>query len=211
MYRAGLIPGHSYVLEVEAGLLGLGPGPARPGLFALPRFGAEPTPFDAADRSFCAAAGVTRISFTPDANDLPLYPFDGTARLLLTDCFTNGYPVRVRLIETTLFAPRWSINGYHAFADVRNTCDCPVTGEVTLLDQSGAAVTSLPFSLAGGGSVQLAVPAGLPVLFGSALLAHDGPPGALAAGIYMVNSGNASANFRWEFREVRAYGATDGR
>jgi len=41
---------------------------------------------------------------------------------------------------------------------------------------------------------------------------HDGPPGAIAGGNYIVQPGGftASANFQWPFLEVRSYGA-DGR
>ena len=212
MYRSGLVPGHSYVLEVEANPLSTGPGPARPGLFVLPRFGATPTPFAGVDRSLCAPGGAARLAFIPDTTLLSLYPFDGTARLLVTDCFTAGYPLRVRLVETTLFAPRWSMNGYNAFAAAQSTCDCAITGQLVLLDSSGSTVTSLPLNLPANGSIEIAIPTGLPAVVGSALIAHDGPPGAVTAGLFMSQQGgHAGGNFRWPFVEVRSYGSADGR
>lgn len=71
-------------------------------------------------------------------------------------------------------------------------------------------VTTLPFSLSAGGATQILIPSGLSALFGSATLTHDGPPGAITAGTYMVNA-SVGANLRWPFRETGSYGATDGK
>lgn len=118
---------------------------------------------------------------------------------------------RFRLVETTQYCARWSVNGYSAFIDLQNTSDCAVGGEVTLLDSSGASLTTLLFALDLRSATQIPVPTGLPAIFGSARLTHGGPQGAITGGIYMVNNGAAAANYRWPFQEVRAYGTTDGK
>jgi hypothetical protein len=95
---------------------------------------------------------------------------------------------------------------------IQNTSDCAVAGDVVLSDQTGATVTALPFNLAARAATQISVPTGLSANFGAARLRHDGPPGALAAGIYMVQPGSGvGANFRWPFHPVRENEATDGR
>jgi hypothetical protein len=87
-----------------------------------------------------------------------------------------------------------------------------VNGNVALVDSSGATVTTLAFSLQPRGTVQITIPSGLSAVFGSAGLTHDGAPDSVTGGIYMVQpTGSGSANFRWPFTSVRAYGSTDSK
>jgi hypothetical protein len=111
-----------------------------------------------------------------------------------------------------MFCARWSVNSYTALIDLQNTTGCAVAGQVVIMNSAGATLTTLPFSLPAGTATQFPVPTGLSALFGSAILTHDGPQGAILGGIYMAQSGGTGgANFRWEFLPIRSYGSTDGR
>ncbi len=104
----------------------------------------------------CEPAAAARLSFTPTADDVS----GGPLQFSVSDASAGGYPIRVRLTETTMFCPRWSVNGYTALISLQNTTGCPVSGKVLLLDSSGVPLTTLLFSLLPGGAVQLAVPSG---------------------------------------------------
>jgi PKD repeat protein len=160
------------------------------------------------DRATCGASATARLSFAPSAADLA----GGPLQIHVSDGGTSfGYPFRLRVSETTLYSPRWSINGYNAFIDLQNTSDCQVSGNVTLSNSSGSSISVLPFTLAAASATQIPVPGALPANFGSAYLTHDGPQGAITGGIYMAQPGvGAGANFRWSFEATRSYGASDG-
>ena len=147
------------------------------------------------------------MTFTPSAADLS----PGPLQIHVTDSVSSGYPFRLRVAETTMYAPGWSTNGYTAFIDVQNTSDGTVSGQVVLLSLSGSTVTTLPFTLSLGGSTQMTIPSGLSVASGSARLTHDGPPGSITAGVYMTYPGPSGAAFQWPFSSVRSYGASDGK
>ena len=209
LYRGVVVAGRSYCIEVETpfdGLGTLGNGGPLPALAVTRSDGV--TAVVASATTSCEPAAAARLSFTPTADDVS----GGPLQFSVSDASAGGYPIRVRLTETTMFCPRWSVNGYTALISLQDTSDCPVSGKVLLLDSSGVPLTTMPFSLLPGGAVQLAVPSGLPAVFGSAILTHDGPPEAIAGGIYMAQpSGAAGANFRWPFRETRSGASSDGR
>jgi glucose/arabinose dehydrogenase len=156
---------------------------------------------------FPCSASPTGIFLRATAADAAAGPVE----IVAIDPLSSGYRIRTRLAETSLFCPRWSVNGYVAFIDVQNTSDCAVSGAVALAAGSGSTVATLLFTLAGGSAIQIAVPSMLSSNPGSAVLTHDSPPGSIAAGIYMTQPGAGQASFRWPFREVRSYGASDGR
>lgn len=206
-YRATLSADASYVVDVEVPFNGVGtlsPGGPSPSLFISRGDG---VPLPSVERTDCAPSVVVRQAILPFAGDLA----SGPISIQVTDTSSQGYDIRVRIAETTLFCPRWSINGYSAFVVMQNTSDCFVSGEVILSGQSGFPVAALPLDLSPDEAAAIEIPTGLPAQFGSARLVHDGSPGALTAGIYMVNAGAAGANFRWPFQEIRSYGSTDGR
>lgn len=206
-YLATLSENASYVVDVEVpfnGVATLSQGGPSPTLFIGRGDGA---PLASVERTDCSPSAVIRQAILPFAGDLA----SGPISIQVTDTSSQGYAVRVRVAETTLFCPRWSINGYRAFAVIQNTSDCFVSGEVILSAQGGFPVARLPLDLSPAESAAIEIPTGLPAQFGSARLVHDGSPGALTGGIYMVNAGAAGANFRWPFLAMRSYGSTDGR
>ena len=207
-YAATVMPNRSYAAEIDVPAGASGPTAASPLLFITQGDGLTPLSAPALDAADCSAAVSDRLTFFPTGSDLARGPLFIHA----LDLAASGYPIRMRLVETTLFCPRWSVNGYTALIDLQNTTECQVTGEVVLQNSSGSAVATFPFSLAGHNAAQLVIPSNLSPNVGSALLTHDGAPGAISAAIYMAQPPGASgANFRWPFQEVRSYGATDGR
>jgi subtilisin-like proprotein convertase family protein len=209
-YRTTLVAARSYSVDVEAPFDGeatVAGGPA-PQL-SVTRADGTPLSTAPAVRTACApalasSAPQSRLTFTPSSADVA----GGPLSIHVDDPVSSGYAYRIRLAETTMYAPRWSINGYQAFISIQNTGPCPVLGQVVLLDSSGATVTTLPFSLAGQAATQILIPP-QPVLFGSARLLHDGAPGSITAGVYMVQG--LGPTYRWPFAETRASESTDGR
>ncbi len=205
--RATLAAGRSYAVEAETPFTGEG---TLSGGGPLPLLSATRGDGNALDNGIAGAspcsASTTRISLRATAADAAAGPVE----IVAIDPLSSGYRIRTRLVETTLFAPRWSINGYRAFANVQNTSDCAVRGELTLSNEAGSPVLVVPLALGAGQAVQFPLPGGLTSVTGSARLAHDGPAGAIIGGVYMVQP-SGGASFRWLFREVRSYGATDGR
>ena len=205
-----VVAGRSYCLEVEAPFDGagtLGSGGPLPALAVARSDGV--TAIGASAAASCEPAAAARLSFTPSADDVS----GGPLQFTVADASAGGYPIRVRLAETTMFCPRWSANGYTALISLQDTTDCPVSAKVLLLDSSGVALTTLSFGLFPGGAVQMAIPAGLPAIFGSAILTHNGPPGAITGGIYMAQTGGTTGGriLRWPFQETRSGASTDGR
>jgi uncharacterized repeat protein (TIGR03803 family) len=207
-YEGAVLAGRSYCVETEVPFAGSGTlsgGGPSPVLSVTRADGT--TAVSSQVTASCEPGVPSRLSFTPTDADVA----GGPLQFQVSDPASSGYPFRMRLTETTMFCPRWSINGYTALVNLQNTSDCAVSGEVILLDSTGTALTMLPFSLDPGATTQFPVSIGLSVFFGSARLTHDGSPGALTGGISMVNNDASAANYRWPFREVRAYGATDGK
>ncbi len=202
--------GFYYVVEADAPFAGqtsLPGGGPEPLLFAT-RSGGAPLDYAPEARSTCAPESANRLFLYASPNDVAAGPLE----IHISDPVSSGYKVRVRAIETTMFAPRWSGNGYKALVDIQNTSDCIVEGYVYALDQVGYYYDdAFFFSLAPGQAFQRQIST-YHGLFGSLVVFHDGPPGAITGGVYMIASGGASeASFRWPLQEVRSYGATDGK
>jgi hypothetical protein len=205
-YNSALALGRSYAVEVDTLAAGGGAGGPSP-VLTLTRGDGTAFTGSVVNRSACAPAVPARMTVRPDFADLAAGPIE----LTVSDAGTSGYPFRVRLAETSLFCPRWSINGYVASIDIQNTLNCTVSGAVTLADAAGSTVTTLPFSLAAASATQITVPSGLSPITGSAVLTHDGPPGSLTAGIYMTQPAAAQSGFRWLFQDPRSSASTDGK
>lgn len=213
-FAAPLTAGHSYVAEVEAPFNGAGslPGGASPTL-SLGVFRTDGTTVVAStDISACAPATGSsgdRQTFTPSAADTAA----GAIKIRVTNGVAPDYSFRVRLYETGLSCPRWSINGYLSFVNLQNTSDCAVNLSLILYRSDGSVASTTPVVLNANGATQISVSAGMAggVLFGSAAVFHNGAKGAITGGIYQVQPGTASgANFLWPFSEIRSSGSTSG-
>ena len=95
----------------------------------------------------------------------------------------------VRVVPTTLVAPRWSVNGYDAFFALTNTIVSgegflSVTGKILYYNEAGALVGSDSFSLASNASAQIVKPNGVAIggaVRGGVRIVHNGAPGAILA------------------------------
>lgn len=95
----------------------------------------------------------------------------------------------VRVVPTTLVAPRWSVNGYDAFFALTNTIFSSegfssVTGKILYYNEAGALVGSDSFSLASNASAQIVKPNGVAIggaVRGGVRIIHNGAPGAILA------------------------------
>jgi hypothetical protein len=110
---------------------------------------------------------------------------------------SNGYSYNIRLIDTTLFNPRWSsFNSFITQYGFLNNTGSALSGTLTVVDTSAGGTThTLSFALpagkvtfkviGAGGSSDIVVPANHA---GNASFAFVGPAGAIAADSYFINS-----------------------
>jgi len=105
-----------------------------------------------------------------------------------------AYEFNLILVETTLFSPWWFVDtpfGYEAFVHFRNNTSSPVTLIVTAYAGTGAqAAPPMTFVIPGNAAGALAVGDTLGAAdgFGSAQIAHSGPPGAVFANLTTLSA-----------------------
>ena len=219
--RAAMLPGGNvytfqasfygvyYVVDVEVPIDGIGTlsgGGPQP-LIAVTRSGGVPLNYSVEARERCSPAATTRAFVTATYSDIQAGPLE----IHVSDPTSSGYEFRIRVMETTLFAARWSTNGFRAFVDVQNTTECIVEGSgQAILEQYSSAADYFLFSLAPGESLQRELFPDSSGSVGSVRVFHNGPPGAITGGVYMV-SPTSGHSFRWPLQEVRSYGASDGK
>ncbi len=106
----------------------------------------------------------------------------------------SGYVVNFILIETTLFSPWYfvdSADGYDAYVEIRNNTSSDVHVRVKPYDSTGTrlgppSVVNLPRN--GNTVVQIGTTFGIAGGSGSVQIAHNGPPGAIAANITTMSA-----------------------
>jgi len=99
-------------------------------------------------------------------------------------------PISFSWSDTTLFSPAWSTNGsYDTYYSFQNTTGAAMGGTLTLLDASGAVLSTFGVSIPPGQTMSVNT-ASLAVSrnrTGTAKLSHDGPPGAILAEAVIAN------------------------
>lgn len=114
--------------------------------------------------------------------------------LTITNIAAQGGPIAYRVVETTLFSPRWSTySGYLSQWGFMNLSDVSVHGVFTVYSASNQMLTSVtvtipPGQLAMRSSVNgdLSLP---PNSSGYAIFGHYGPPQSLLVDAYALNGG----------------------
>ncbi len=137
-----------------------------------------------------------------------LAPTSGHYTFFVTnnDFFNLSHDVTARLVETTLFSPRWStFGGFHTEFGFRNTTNTAINGTLTLFNDDGTVNTTSSFAVPVNGTVfrdtrAVAVVGsdGLNVADdkkGSAQFTHNGPRGAILADSFIVHPGFATGPF----------------
>jgi hypothetical protein len=200
------VAGQSYVVEVESPFSGT---PALGGRVNVALTNIADAALPSTTITACAPTspyGSVRLAFMGDTSS-----DRGFVRIAISNTAGANFTFRVRVLETSLYCVRWSINGYRSFVDLQNTTDCAVQANVVLLSQFGFTLAVIPVSLNAKASTQIAITTAMTggAIVGSAMVNHDGPKGAINGGIFQVNSLGGSS-FLWPFNEARAYGSTSG-
>lgn len=98
----------------------------------------------------------------------------------------------VRVIDTTLVAARWSVNGYRMQTALHNNSDTShAVGAIVYMGEDGTFLAADPFDLPPNGSAQIVRPIATPIagrLFGGARITFvKGVPGQFDAREYLFN------------------------
>ncbi len=125
-----------------------------------------------------------RVSFTASATGYYGFGFVNSA--------TAGY-YTFRVVDTTMFNPRWSTwSGFASTWGFNNNSDHDMSGTFTIYDGSGNVLKTVSVTVPAGkvkfyssGPSDLNLPNNVA---GSAMFAFVGPPGAIQADAYMLNS-----------------------
>jgi hypothetical protein len=129
------------------------------------------------------SGGMARVSFTATGTETFF-----RARLLNN----TGVPVTLTFgwSDTTQFSPAWSTNGlFETYYSFQNTTGAAVNGTLTLLDTTGAPLSTFAISIPAGQTVGVNT-ASLAVArnrTGTSRFTHNGPPGAIVAEAAIAN------------------------
>lgn len=110
----------------------------------------------------------------------------------------NSYSYYIRIIDTTLYNPRWSTySGYttqYSFVNV-SANSSPIVGTLTVYDNTSTSITPVVLATAtitvpsGGQYLYTVMPPTVPANhFGFSTFAFVGPPGVIRADAYFINS-----------------------
>ena len=125
-----------------------------------------------------------RLSFTAQVSGLYILSITNTQA-------AGSYSYRV--VDTTMFGARWStLSGYDSHWSFTNFSDIAITGILNIYESSGRLVMAAPVTLpAGGHTSHFTGPSDLNIQrndAGYAVFSYNGPPQAILADSYMVNS-----------------------
>ena len=130
-----------------------------------------------------AGAASQRVSFTAG----------GTERFFragLQNSLATAIPSSFTWSDTTMYSPAWSTNGaFNTYYSFLNTTGTSLTGTLTLLDTTGAILSTFVLPIPAGQSastntLSLSVARNRT---GTASFTHDGPPGAVVAETAIAN------------------------
>ena len=113
---------------------------------------------------------------------------------------TSTFALNLMIVETTMVSPYWQVTtGYDAAPQIRNNTSSTITVQFTAYHFGGNVACSNPIPIPANGMVTFGIKGGTPGCniangFGSAQIAHHGPPGSVAANITTF-SGAAGLSF----------------
>jgi hypothetical protein len=115
--------------------------------------------------------------------------------LTIRNVSPNSYTYNIRIVDTTLRSPRWSTySGFVTQFGLLNTTRSDISGTLTLNVFEDGSTVSVPVTIPAGKQLFETVPvsSGLTVIppnrSGNASFAFVGPPGAITADAYFINS-----------------------
>ncbi len=193
--------------------------------------------YDASNDSAAGAPGLSQYqlfntgdNFCSTTTTLTFYRTDGTSPVMETTGTSkrlgfiapksgfygfwaqegaNGGTYSFRIVDTTMFNPRWSTwSGFSTSWGFNNNSDQTISGTFTIYDGSGAVLKTKSVSLPAGkvtffssGPSDLNLPNNVA---GSAMFAYVGPPGAIQVDAYMLNgSGTVVIPTKFEPRNAQ--------
>ncbi len=121
----------------------------------------------------------------------------------------NGYFYNIRIVDTTLYNPRWSTwSGFGSTWGFNNTTGASISGTFSIYDGSGSVLKTVSVTVpAGKAKFYSSGPSDLNLpnnIAGSAMFAYVGPPGALQVDAYMLNgSGTVVIPTKFEPRNAQ--------
>jgi uncharacterized repeat protein (TIGR01451 family) len=147
-----------------------------------------------------AGAAAQRVSFTATGTEQFF-------RARLVNSLGTAIPLSFTWSDTTMYSPAWSTNGaFNAYYSFQNTTGVSLSGTLTLLDTTGAVLSTFVVPIPAGQSASTNT-ASLSVArnrTGTARFTHDGPPGAVIAEAAIANfSINPSYVQPIQFKAVR--------
>lgn len=131
----------------------------------------------------------------------------GRQRFTLQNTSGGTRPYSISVSETTMFSPRWStFGGFFTSWGFHNTTSTSLTGTLKVNKNDGTVLANPTFSIPAGTVVfKDTRPTDLNLAAqqaGSATFTHNGPPGAIQADVFFLNSA-ATVVVPGEFRAVR--------
>ncbi len=140
--------------------------------------------------------GGDRLTFDNSSFDNP----GSSTRLITLHVYACGASVpvpttvnfQVRVIDTTLVAARWSVNGYRMLTAVHNNSDTShAVGAIVYMGEDGSFLAADPFNLPPNGSAEIVRPVATPIagrLFGGVRITFvKGVSGQFDALEYLFN------------------------
>jgi len=149
-------------------------------------------------------ANVTRLTFTAlSSTDLGYVVVNNTDA-----SFSHSYQITIS--ETTMFSPSWSsFTPFFTQWGLQNTTSATINAVLTVSDTFGGGPYTKNVAIASGATafiVSTGTFVGGPIPTnhgGGATLTHDGPPGAIIANCYILNT-SGTVVFPVEFQATRA-------
>ena len=124
---------------------------------------------------------------------------------------TNSHTVVMQVVETTLYSPYWQVAagaGYDAAPQLANADESSSAATLTLFNSVGIQVCQTTRNINGNGMATFSIASECGVIngFGSARIAHNGPPGTLVGNITTF-SANSGLSFDAPFFPLQQYSA----
>lgn len=193
-YQFGVVPGRSYCAETAAGDLSTDNVDTTIYLYDTSQMNFAANDDNTLEPTAALATGAGG-PFGPSRACWIAAPGETTEYLQVLDATGGGVPRRIRVSDTSLWAPWFfSGNGFEAFLLIQNTTNQDLTVAVTLRQTNGTpngATQTATIPANGDANFQLsAAPFFLSAATGNVQISHTGAPGALLATVTSISFGN---------------------
>jgi hypothetical protein len=178
-------PGHSYSIEFKNAVAQWATFPGTMSVYYTNSCTTPDTTTNTTTVDPAIFSTANRVSFTEPTNTT-----SNQVRVQLANGSGTSYAYTFTVSDTTLFSPRWStFSGFTTFYGFENTTIAAISIKLTLTDIAGTVVATSTQSVPAGQILYLTT-GQLGVAnndAGSAILSHNGPPGAILADCILGN------------------------